>query len=80
MTDNAITFINPDAKPDMEVHLEVRDEQNHRWRLAAKFEYGIHAMEAARALSESDTRAWRVVDTRWKEGPMIITYTKGTAA
>ena len=78
MTDNTITFIKPE--PDMEVFLEVRDELTHRWRPAGKFEYGIHAMEAARALSESDTRAWRVVDTRWKEGPMLITYTKGEAA
>jgi len=78
MTDNTITFIKPET--DMEIFLEVRDELTHRWKLTAKFEYGIHAMEAARALSESDTRAWRVVDTRWKEGPMLITYTKGEAA
>ena len=77
MTD-AITLIKPEA--GLDVRLEVRDEQNHRWRLAANFEYGIHAMEAARGLSEADTRAWRVVDTRWEEGPMIITYTKGTAS
>ena len=79
MTDNTITFIDLKAEPQMLIRLEVRDEQNHRWRLAANFEYGIHAMEAARALSESDTRPWRVVDTRWEEGPMILTYTKGTA-
>lgn len=78
MIDNTITFIEPE--PEMLVHLEVRDQLEHRWRPAGKFEYGIHAMEAARALSESDTRAWRVVDTRWKEGPMLITYTKGEAA
>ena len=78
MTDNTITFIKPET--DMEVILEVRDQLEHRWRLAARFEYGIHAMEAARALSESDTRPWRVVDTRWAEGPMILTYTKGEAA
>jgi hypothetical protein len=77
MTD-AITLIKPEA--GLDVRLEVRDVETHRWRLAAKFEYGIHAMEAARALSEADTREWRVVDTRWKEGPMIITYTKGEAA
>jgi len=80
MSDNTITFIDMTARPDMEVFLEVRDQLTHRWRLAAKFEYGIHAMEAGRALSESDTRAWRVVDNRWEEGPMIITYTKGEAA
>jgi hypothetical protein len=79
MTDNAITFIDLTAEPKMDVHLEVRDVETRRWRLAAKFEYGIHAMEAARALSVSDTRAWRVVDRRWEEGPMIITYTKGEA-
>ena len=79
MSDNTITFINPDAKPDMAVFLEVRDQIAHKWQQAAKFEYGIHAMEAAQALSERDTRPWRVVDTRWGEGPMIITYTKGEA-
>ena len=79
MTDNTITFIDLTAEPKMNIHLEVRDQIAHCWRLAAKFEYGIHAMEAARALSVSDTRAWRVVDNRWGEGPMIITYTKGEA-
>lgn len=79
MIDNTITFIDMTAKTDMEVILEVRDQLTHRWRPAANFEYGIHAMEAARALSESDTRPWRVVDNRWAEGPITITYTKGEA-
>ena len=79
MTDNTITFIDPAADADMEVTLEVRDQLTHRWRSAAKFEYGIHAMEAARALSVSDFRSWRVVDNRWAEGPITITYTKGEA-
>lgn len=73
----AITLVKPE--PQMLIRLEVRDQIAHKWRPAANFEYGIHAMEAARALSESDTRAWRVVDTRWEEGPMILTYTKGEA-
>ena len=80
MIDNTITFIDMTAKTDMEVFLEVRDELTHRWRPAGKFEYGIHAMEAARALSEIDTRPWRVVDRRWAEGPMKITYTMGEAS
>jgi hypothetical protein len=75
---DVIELVKPE--PKMDIHLEVRDQISHRWRLAAKFEYGIHAMEAARALSESDTRVWRVVDNRWEEGPMIITYTVGEAA
>ena len=79
MSDNTITFINPDAKPDMAVFLEVRDPITHKWQQAAKFEYGIHAMEAAQALSERDTRPWRVVDNRWEEETLTITYTKGTA-
>ena len=77
MTDNTITFINPDAKPDMEVFLEVRCPLTHRWRVAGKFEYGIHAIQTAEALSKADTRPWRVVDHRWNEGPMKIIYTKG---
>jgi hypothetical protein len=79
MTDNAITFIDPTAEPKMDVHLEVRCPLTHRWRLAAKFEYGIHAMQTAEALSKADTRAWRVVDNRWEEDPLTITYTKGEA-
>jgi hypothetical protein len=77
MTDNTITFIKPET--DMEVILEVREQLGDRWRPAAKFEYGIHAMEAARALSVSDLRSWRVVDNRWEEGPITTTYTRGEA-
>lgn len=73
----AITLVKPE--PQMLIRLEVRDQIAHKWRPAATFEYGIHAMEAAQALSERDTRPWRVVDDRWEEGPMIITYTKGEA-
>jgi hypothetical protein len=80
MTDNTITFIDMTARPDMEVHLEVRDQLTHRWTQTAKFEYGIHAMEAARALSMADTREWRVVDNRWGEIPITITYSKGEAS
>lgn len=80
MTDNTITFIDPTDEPKMEIFLEVRDDLTHRWTLTAKFEYGIHAMEAGRALSVADTREWRVVDHRWGEGPLTITYIKGEAA
>lgn len=76
MTD-AITLVEPE--PDMEVRLEVRDPIAHRWRLAGVFEYGIHALQTAEALSKNDTRQWRMVDTRWPEDPLIITYTKGEA-
>lgn len=69
-----------EATTEMEVHLEVRDDLTHRWTQTAKFEYGIHAMEAGRALSVADTREWRVVDHRWGEGPLTITYIKGEAA
>ena len=69
-----------EATTEMEVHLEVRDDLTHRWMPTAKFEYGIHAMEAGRALSVADTREWRVVDHRWGEGPLTITYIKGEAA
>jgi hypothetical protein len=80
MTDNTITFIDLTTEPKMDVHLEVRDQIYHCWRLAGKFEYGIHAMQTAEALSKADTRAWRVVDRRWDEAPLITTYTKGKAS
>lgn len=31
---------------------------------AARFQYGIHAHHAAKALSAEDEEQWRVVDTR----------------
>ena len=67
-------------EPKMEIFLEVRDDLTRRWTLTAKFEYGIHAMEAGRALSVADTREWRGVDHRRGGGPLTITYIKGEAA
>lgn len=46
----------------------------------ARFEYGIHAMWAARALSEEDERTWCVVDERGNEPLTIIEYRKGVAS
>ena len=45
----------------------------------ARFEYGIHAMWAARALSEEDEREWLVIDERGDEPLTIISYRKGVA-
>jgi hypothetical protein len=45
----------------------------------ARFEYGIHAMWAARALSEEDERSWVVVDERGDEPLTIIEYVEGVA-
>jgi hypothetical protein len=44
----------------------------------ATFEFGSHAMEAARALSEADGWEWRVSDTRWDD-PLVIIYKEGMA-
>jgi hypothetical protein len=64
----------------MLITLQVRDRETHKWDVVARFEYGIHAMEAARALSEGDTRTWRIVDNRFDDGPMTIVYKEGVAA
>lgn len=42
----------------------------------ARFEYGIHAMWAARSLSMEDDRLWTVVDERENE-VTIIEYRNG---
>ena len=64
----------------MKVEVEQKDREFHRWRLVARFEYGAHAMEAARALSEADGGTYRVIDRRWMdEEPQAIIYKGGVA-
>ena len=74
MTDN----LNP-SNYAMLITLQVRDRETHKWDVVARFEYGIHAMEAARTLSEGTGREWRVVDNRHEEGPLVIIYENGKA-
>lgn len=69
--------INPNYK--MEILLDVRSRETRQWDTVARFEYGIHAMEAARAMSEADDRDWRVVDPRHGGDPLTIIYTRGAA-
>jgi hypothetical protein len=54
----------------MNVRLEVDCKE------VARFEYGIHAMWAARSLSMEDDRLWTVVDERDSE-VTIIEYRNG---
>ena len=54
----------------MNVRLEVECKE------VARFEYGIHAMWAARSLSMEDDRLWTVVDERENE-VTIIEYRNG---
>lgn len=68
---------NPNYK--MLIHLDQRDSQTRHWDTVARFEYGIHAMEAARTLSEGTGREWRVVDNRFEEGALVVTYKDGAA-
>ena len=44
---------------------------------AARFQYGIHAHHAAKALSAEDEEQWRVVDTRPTHEPMTLRYERG---
>lgn len=44
---------------------------------AARFQYGIHAHHAAKALSAEDEEQWRVVDTRPTSDPQTLRYFKG---
>lgn len=64
----------------MQINLERRDNETRRWDTVATFEFGSHAMEAARALSEADGWEWRVVDNRWSIGPIVIIYKEGIAS
>ena len=64
----------------MQINLERRDNKTKRWDTVATFEYGIYAMEAARALSETEEWEWRVVDNRWSEGPIVLIYKEGIAS
>lgn len=68
---------NPNYK--MLIHLDQRDSETRRWDTVARFEYGIHAMEAARTLSEGTGREWRVVDNRHEGGPLVLIYQDGKA-
>ena len=63
----------------MQINLERRDNETRRWDTVATFEFGSHAMEAARALSETEEWEWRVVDNRWSEGPKVLIYKEGIA-
>jgi len=65
----------------MKVEIEMKDTVNHRWFPVAKFETGVHAMEAARALSEADGCTYRVLDKRWPDEQVeAIIYEKGVAS
>lgn len=71
--------INPHYK--MLICLDVRDHELRRWDTVARFEYGIHAMMAAQALSKDDSRDWRVVDYRADaEKPTTLIYSEGKAS
>lgn len=64
----------------MRIDLEQRDRDTRRWWLVGRFEYGIHAMECARALSEGDDSEYRVVDRRMNaDEPLTVIYEKGVA-
>ncbi len=64
----------------MQINLERRDNNTRKWDTVATFEFGSHAMEAARALSETEEWEWRVVDNRWSESPIVIIYKEGLAS
>lgn len=64
----------------MKVEIERKATATHKWWPVAKFELGTHAMEAARALSEADGCAYRVLDKRWPDEQVeAIIYEKGIA-
>jgi len=64
----------------MQINLERRDNETRRWDKMAVFDCGIYAMEAARALSETEEWEWRVVDNRHAGGPLVVIYKEGVAS
>ena len=64
----------------MQINLERRDNETRRWDKMAVFDCGIYAMEAARALSETEEWEWRVVDNRHAGGPLVVIYKGGIAS
>ena len=65
----------------MNVEVYQKDTRVHKWHLVARFEYGTHAMECARALSETGG-LYKVVDHRWPDEPQqaAILYENGVAS
>jgi hypothetical protein len=61
----------------MLIDLECKDTVKHRWELVARFAYGHLAAAAAIALSEHEGCAYRTIDRRWTEEPLIETFVNG---
>lgn len=65
----------------MKIEVEMRDRVTHKWWPVARFEYGAHAMEAARLFSETDGCVYRVLDKRWADDESeALVYENGVAS
>ena len=61
----------------MLIDLECQCDATHRWELVARFAYATMAAGAAIALSEHEGCAYRTIDRRWTEEPLVETFLKG---
>lgn len=64
---------------DMKVLLECKCSATREWRTVARFEMGMPALDAAKALSKLDGCEYRVIDDRWPDhsAPLITLYAAG---
>jgi hypothetical protein len=67
------------AMVDMDVLIERKCPVSHRWFSVARFELGLDALDAAKALSQLDGSSYRVVDNRWpdEKTPLVTVYEAG---
>jgi hypothetical protein len=61
----------------MLIDLECKCTATHKWELVARFAYATMAAGAAIALSEHENCAYRTIDRRWTEEPLVETFVNG---
>lgn len=66
----------------MKIEIRQKDTKTREWHTVSQFEYGIHAMEAAKALSKATGALFKVIDWRWPDDAekSSIIYRNGIAS
>ena len=58
---------------DMQIDLEQKNAETHKWETVAKFRYAHMAVEAAIAFSKLDKGTYRTLDHRWIDDGIEVT-------